>query len=151
MDIEKEKDAENVKILMQSCFPMTMQIVGLEIKLGREGWKLLAEGLKSHHDVVEEVFVDKESLDSARQEDLRYLWDALGPDGRLDVVAEGKRGRNVYEKLPLRKDDGEAAWIRLCQIKDLSKEEWVAQAEEAEDEEDEEVEEQVVEGDIEHI
>ena len=71
---------------------MTMQIVGLEIKLGREGWKLLAEGLKSHHDVVEEVFVDKESLDSARQEDLRYLWDALGPDGRLDVVAEGKGG-----------------------------------------------------------
>ena len=91
----------------------------------------------------------KESLDSVRQEDLRYLWDALGPDGRLDVVAEGKRGRNVYEKL--RKDDGEAAWIRLCQIKDLSKEEWVAQAEEAEDEEDEEVEEQVVEGDIEHV
>ena len=54
--------------------------------------------------------------------------------------------RNSYNAFTLLTFTAAIAWTRLCQIKDLSKEEWVAQAEvEGEDEEDE-VEEQEVAG-----
>ena len=61
---------------------------------------------------------------------MRVLWDALKPDGRLEVELEVE-GRWVFVNELLEKSDGEAAWTRLCQIKDLSIEEWVAQYEES--------------------
>ena len=119
--MEGAEDAEDVKNLMQSCPPMTLQVSCLEIHVvGTEDWRVLAEGLQSHP-VVEEAYISKESLDSVRKEDLRFLWDAVTPDGLLNVFTEGEGGRRHYEKFPYEKEDGEAAWIRLCQIKDLSK------------------------------
>ena len=132
--VSNKKEAEDFKVLMQSCPPMASHLAILVAILGAEGWGLLAEGLKSHPGVVGGALTGKESLDGGRKEDLRVLWDALMPTGILDLLTEWD-----WLEEELYKEDAEAAWIRLCEIRDLSKEEWVAQLEEAEggDEEDE--------------
>ena len=132
--VSNKKEAEDFKVLMQSCPPMASHLAILVAILGTEGWGLLAEGLKSHPGVVGGALTGKESLDGGRKEDLRVLWDALMPTGILDLLTEWD-----WLEEELYKEDAEAAWIRLCEIRDLSKEEWVAQLEEAEggDEEDE--------------
>ena len=143
--MSSEKQSEDFKILMQACPPMDTHLQILEVNLGPEDWRLLAEGLKSHPGVVKAAFTVKESLDNASKEHLRVLWDALRPNGILGMfhMVDG-----ILEE-PLRKGDGEAAWIRLCQMKDLSLEEWVALDEEAEGGDEEgEVEEEDEEEDM---
>ena len=136
--------------------PRDIQVSTLEVNLGtEEGWMLLAEGLQSHPGLLEAAFTSKEPLESGRKEDLRVLWDALKPDGRLEVELEVE-GHWVFVNELLEKSDGEAAWTRLCQSKDLSKEEWVAQYEESDgdaEEEDEGVEDDAkgYEGDEEDV
>ena len=76
-------------------------------------------------------------MENGRKEDLRVLWDALKPDGRLEVELE-KEGQWLFANEVLEREDGEGAWTRLCQIKNLSKEEWVAQYEESDGEDEEE-------------
>ena len=149
LEVSSKKAAEDFKMLMQACSPRDIQVSTLEVDLGtEEGWRLLAEGLQSHPGLLEAAFTRKEPLESGRKEDLRVLWDALKPDGRLEVELEVE-GRWVFVNELLEKSDGEAAWTRLCQIKDLSIEEWVAQYEESDGdaEEEDEGEEEGVEDD----
>ena len=141
------REAEGFKVLMQSCPPMTIQLSNVDVEdLGPEGWGLLAEALQSHPGLLETVFIQKDALEDGSKEDLRVLWEALRPNGCVHVQAREENG--ILEE-PLDKEDGEAAWIRLCQIKDLSVEEWVAQVEEVEGGDEEgEVEEEDEEEDM---
>ena len=75
-------------------------------------------------------------------------------DNVLDLLDAICKSNPFWEIL--RKEDGEAAWTRLCQIIDLSEKEWLEKAkrdeedtedeEDAEDEEEEDAKEEV-EGD----
>ena len=86
LEVPSKKAAEDFKILMQACSPRDIQVSTLEVDLGtEEGWMLLAEGLQSHPGLLEAAFTRKEPLESGRKEDLRVLWDALKPDGCLEV------------------------------------------------------------------
>ena len=70
------------------------------------------------------VFAYKRDLKRGSRDDLRVLWNALGHNGRLyDHV-----GEQFFAK-----DEGEASWIRLCQIMDLTEGGWLQQQECEED------------------
>ena len=162
------REAQGIKILMQLCPPWTINLSYLHVDdLGTERWGLLAEGLESHPGLLEAIEIQKASMEDASMEDLRVLWDALRPNGLLEVQGVWAVGAwdEVYYTELLEREDGQAGWIRLCQIKDLSEEAWFAQIKEAEggneeegaeEEEEDEVEEesdeegteeQMVEGD----
>ena len=139
------REAEGFKVLMQSCPPKTIQLSNVDVEdLGPEGWGLLAEALQSHPGLLETVFIQKDALDNGSKEDLRVLWEALRPNGCVHVQA---REEWMFPIELLQKEDGEAALIRLCQIKDLNIEEWIAQIEETEGDEEEDEEDEMEEED----
>ena len=122
IELSSKKEAEDFKTLLQACSPMNIGLSRLnETDIGREGWGRLAEGLQSYPALLSSASVQKGSLELCRKEDLRVLWDALRPDGVLVVeeratmpeISEISRVQESCEKV-----DGEAGWIRLCQIKD---------------------------------
>ena len=53
---------------------------------GEEGWKTLAETLQLHPGMVRLVSTTKKTLDRGRKEDLRKLWEIMGPDGLWSLV-----------------------------------------------------------------
>ena len=90
-------------------------------------------------------------MDEVEKEDLRGVWDALGPGGELSVDQLNDYDPDPEEHMmvtceELEKMDGESAWIRLGQIMDMTKDDWVTQMnkddDESEDMEEEEEEEQ---------
>ena len=81
----------------------------------------------------------KSILDRVRMEDLRGVWDVIGPEGRWIVKSD-----QYAEALMI---GAEASWGRLGQILEMSAEDWAALGEEEdEEEEEEEGEEGEVEG-----
>ena len=122
---------------------MTTQFDQLQANLGTEGWGQLAEGLQSHPGLFNSALVQKSSLDRSRKEDLRVLWDALKPYGFLILVERATEPPSAISEVQERfeKVDGETAWIRLCQVKDLDMMEWIDERLEKMLEPDEEEEE----------
>ena len=113
----------------------------------------MAEGLQSHPGLFNSALVQKSSLDTSTKADLRVLWDALRPHGFLVVEERATEPWSEISEVQERfeKVDGEAARIRLCQVKDLDMMEWIDERlaemlepdeEEEEDEGGEEVEEE---------
>ena len=91
-------------------------------------------------------------LDNGKKEDVRCLWAALAPTGYITVVSFKKEEEEVEEVVRefVERNDGEASWTRLCQIMDMSEEDWALEINlqageevegESEDEEEEEEEE----------
>ena len=108
-----------------------------EEDFGREGWKTLAETLQLRPNIATRLATTKSILDRGRREDIRKLWDSIGPEGVWQVKSD-----EHAETLT-----GEASWLRLEQIMDMSSDDWAAEAEEEDEEEEEEEEED--EGDFE--
>ena len=99
---------------------------GLGKGFGEEGWKTLAETLQLHPGMVRVVSTTKETLDRGRKEDLRKLWEIMGPEGRWLVESGGHQELLV----------GEHSWERLEQVLEMTADEWAAQEEEGEEDEE---------------
>ena len=159
VEIQDIKDAERFKEVMQniqlkwtaSLLTLSPYCLFVKKNIGREGWKLVAEGLQLHPNAVTFVESSKEALAGVTKEDLRGIWDALIQDGGFKIghfAEPGQPRENV------KKEDGDAAWERLEHIVDVSEEEWkveneqwLRQVREEEGwEEEEEEEEEEVEG-----
>ena len=123
IELTSKKAAEDFKILMQASSAMTIQLIRLDgANLGTEGFGWVAEGPQSHPGLLlESVYISKSTLERGKLDDLRVLWDALRPDGFL--VVEVATWRMLEERLE--KGDGEAAWTRLCQIRDEPAAYWI--------------------------
>ena len=149
--LSSNEEAEDFKILMQACPPMTISISQLNVEnIGTEGWGQLAEGLQSHPGLFNSALVQKSSLDTSTKADLRVLWDTLRPHGFLVVEERATEPWSEISEVQERfeKVDGETAWIRLCQVKDLDMMEWIDErlAEMLEPDEEEEEDEGEEEG-----
>ena len=99
---------------------------GLGKGFGEEGWKTLAETLQLHPGMVRMVSTTKKTLDRGRKEDLRKLWEIMGPEGGWLVESGG------HEELLA----GEHSWERLEQVLEMTADEWAAQEEEGEEDEE---------------
>ena len=108
IDISSEQQAEDFKTLMQAIPPTSIQLRTLSAlkRIGPEGWRFLAEALQTHPGLLSQFFVDKNVCNGVQREQMRAVWDALEPNGRLGV------GGGVV----VRRDEGEAGWTRLWQI-----------------------------------
>ena len=78
------------------------------------------------------VVTTKSVLDQGSRVDLKKLWDIIGPEGLWRVGSE-----DYAEVLT-----GEASWLRLQQIIDMSADAWTAAANAAAEEEEQEQEEE---------
>ena len=124
MQIEDENQALQAKILMQNCQPMKFDLGDLLAStLATEGWTSLGEGLQHHTGMVNMFYTKKSSLDNARVSDLLTLWNALSGSFQIEKANDDLESQCEV----LEKGDGELAWARLCAIRDLSEEEWLAQ------------------------
>ena len=65
-------------------------------------------------------------LDNGKKEDVRCLWAALAPTGYITDVSFKKEEEEVEEVVRefVERNDDEAGWTRLCQIMDMSEEDW---------------------------
>ena len=109
-------------VLVQASSLTTIRYLDISPpRLGGDGWRLLAGGLQNVS--LGEVHAQKRDLESGSWNDLRVLWKALGHNGHLYVYTDR---RSLY----FAKDEGEASWIRLCQIMDLTEGNWLQQQQE---------------------
>ena len=129
IDMSSKKQAEDFKTLMQAIPSMgpssrSVQFGTLWVQepIGPEGWELVGLALHTHHGLLSEVIARQDVYTGGKREDMRIVWEALKRKGFLIVDARGWIAGKT-----LLKQDGEAAWTRLCQILDLSTEEWAAQ------------------------
>ena len=108
IEISNEEQAEDFKTLMQAIPPTTIQLKALSAlkQIGPEGWKFLAEALRTHANLLSRFFVDKNVCNGVKREEMRVFWDALQPNGSLSL---GNR-RAVW------RHEGEAGWTGLLQI-----------------------------------
>ena len=159
LDIGDIEDAERFKEVMLQWkstlldLPPYRSPYGLYVKgnIGPEGWKLLAEGLQLHPELVTFIETSKEALDGVTKEDLRSIWDAMAQDGCFRI-----------SYFDVKKEDGDGAWERLENLVDMEEAAWkkvneeerlrVIREEYGWEEEDEEVDEgddapEVAEGD----
>ena len=144
LDSNKSAEAFNTLVTAShSCLPSTpgagtILVVGYypsEGEFGREGWKTLAETLQLCPDMTRRdmtVVTTKSVLDQGSRVDLKKLWDIIGPEGLWRVGSE-----DYAEVLT-----GEASWLRLQQIIDMSADAWTAAANAAAEEEEQEQEEE---------
>ena len=90
--------------------------------IGEEGWEALAEGLHLHPRL--RLFsTTKYVLEEGKEDDMRKIWDALP-----SAVPATWRVHDSEEGLTehIGKQDGEAGWEGLKQVKNMSKEDWAA-------------------------
>ena len=101
-----------------------------EVDFGGEGFNTLAETLQLCPDTTKTLVTKKSALDLVRKEDLRKVWDVIGPQGRWMVESD-----EYTEELLIGEED---SWGRLEQIFEMTAEDWAALGEEEGDEEEEE-------------
>ena len=115
-------DIENLLVLVQASPLTTIRYLDVSPRcLGGDSWRLLAEGLQNVS--LGEVHAQKRDLESGSWNDLRVLWKALGHNGHLYVYTD-------RSSLYFAKDEGEASWISLCQMMDLTEGDWLQQQQE---------------------
>ena len=120
--LDTKMDIENLLVLVQASPLTTIRYLDLSPRcLGGDGWRLLAEGLQNVS--LGEVHAQKRDLESGSWNDLRVLWKALGHNGHLYVYTD-------RSSLYFAKDEGEASWISLCQMMDLTEGDWLQQQQE---------------------
>ena len=126
--IKNRKEAEAFKILIeasQRISPIEKLSVSRPISSG--GWEAIASILQLHPGLVINVTSHKDSLSECNKKDLKTIWDVLQG---LWVVRADQDNPEKFEGV--RKQDGEAGWVRLQLIADMSKDKWAAQIEEDE-------------------
>ena len=96
--------------------------------MGEDGWEALAEGVHCSpglqlHPRLRIFSTTKDVLDEMTEDGMRKIWDALP-----SAVPATWRVHDSEEGLTkhIGKQDGEAGWERLKQVKSMSKEEWAA-------------------------
>ena len=131
--VESKKSAEAFQTLMEASSEIDWVWETIEVAkpIGAEGWKMLAEGLRLHPDMaLGRVRVLKEDLQDDIREDIRVIYDALMPAGKLYVHVEldpNSKERHCHRFEKVRKTDGDLAWTRLDQIMGMSTQDWTAQ------------------------
>ena len=123
--VESKESAGAFKTLLQASPEITVRAGTINVpeKIGGEGWKMLAEGVGLHPDLLlDEFTLLKDDLEEASQEDIRVIWDALTLSGKVKVKLDPEcpSGR-------VKKTEGEAGWRKLVQIAEMSTGEWAAQ------------------------
>ena len=84
--VRSKESAEAFKTLMQGSLEATGGTIHVLKRIGGEGWKALAEGVRLHPGLLLScVTVLKDDLDEASQEDIKVMWDALETDGWFGV------------------------------------------------------------------
>ena len=165
--VSSMEDAVNFKVLLEA--PQVTEgglilMAGREATIEAEVWEILAKGVESCPGALSAILTRKDSLDNGKTEDVRRLWDALTPTGRILVESHAVRMApvigcemfgvfeietpNVQENV---KKDGEG-WTRLSQIMDLSEEQWTLEIKvdtDDEEEDSEDMEEEELEVDFE--
>ena len=105
----------------------------VEKAIGAGGWQaLLAEALLLSP-IVRILETTKDVLEAATEEDMKRIWEAF-PSAGVGTwrVYDSEEGLAEH----VQKQRGEQAWVRLKQVRSMSKEEWAATKKT--DEEDEE-------------
>ena len=127
IEMSCEEDAEDFKTLMQAISPTTtmklegLSVVGLRSDWTREAWEFVAEALQGHPGLLSEFFASKDVYKGGKREEIRVVWEALKPDGRLIVGLWDEFG---FVGEPIEREEGEAGWTELGQVLDCSSEEW---------------------------
>ena len=108
----------------------------VEKAIGAGGWQaLLAEALLLSP-IVRILETTKDVLEEATEEDMKRIWEAF-PSAGVGTwrVYDSEEGLTEH----VQKQKGEQAWLRLKQVRSMSKEEWAATKKtDEEDDEDEE-------------
>ena len=124
IEISCEEDTKDFKTLMQAISPTTtmafdrLSVVGLRSDWTREAWAFVAEALRAHPGLLSEFFASKDVYKGGKREEIRVVWEALKPDGRLIV--------GIWDEFSeaIEREEGEAGWAKLGQILDRCTEEW---------------------------
>ena len=83
--------------------------------IGNEGWEFLAKTVQLRPGFVDQVSCCHHVLQEAKKEDMRVIWEVVG-----DVELLHDLGNENFEKR-----NGEATWIRLVQVMDMSEDDIV--------------------------
>ena len=94
----------------------------VEKAIGAGGWQALAEALQLSP-VVRILETTKDVLEEATEEDMKRIWEAF-PSAGVGTwrVYDSEEGLTEH----VQKQKGEQAWVRLKQVRSMSKEEWAA-------------------------
>ena len=95
----------------------------VEKAIGAGGWQaLLAEALLLSP-IVRILETTKDVLEEATEEDMKRIWEAF-PSAGVGTwrVYDSEEGLTEH----VQKQKGEQAWLRLKQVRSMSKEEWAA-------------------------
>ena len=113
---DSRKSAEVISSMIQGCpdpHIHELQVLG---KISAEGWNMLALALQAKPGVVRHVETTKGVLNAGRREDLRDIWEALGPEGSWDVLSVCRSSWNSFYN-----HNGEEDWGRLLDdLRDMS-------------------------------
>ena len=105
-----------------------LSVVGLRSDWTREAWEFVAEALRTHPGLLSEFFASKDVYKGGKREEIRVVWEALKPDGRLVVGLWDEFG---FVGEPIEREEGEAGWTELGQVLDCSSEGWTDAQKEA--------------------
>ena len=105
---DSKRSAEVISLMIQGCPDPHIHELQVMGKISAVGWSKLARVLQSKPEVVRHVETTKGVLNEGRREDLRDIWEALGPAGSWGVLSVCRSSFNSFYK-----DEGEEGWGRL--------------------------------------
>ena len=103
-----KKTAEVIASVIQGCPDPHIHKLEVFGDISAVGWNRLAKALQARPGVVTRIHSSIASMHFGRREDLRDVWESLGPDGLVEVSSNCRSGECSF-----RRNGGEAAWRRL--------------------------------------
>ena len=103
-----KKTAEVIASVIQGCPDPHIHQLEVLGDISAGGWKRLAKALQARPGVVARIESSIASMHIGRREDLRDVWESLGPDGLWEIYSNCKSACCSF-----RRSGGEVAWRRL--------------------------------------
>ena len=86
---DNRKSTEVISSLIQRCPNLNLWVLKIRGEIGAEGWGKLAKALHASPKVVRHIDTSKSVALGGRREDLRDIWESLGPRGSWSVLGNG--------------------------------------------------------------
>ena len=86
---DSKESTEVIASLIQRCPNLNLWLLKIRGDIEEEGWRKLAKALRASPKVVRHIDSKKSVALAGRREDLRDVWESLGPRGSWSVLGNG--------------------------------------------------------------
>ena len=86
---DSRESTEVIASLIQRCPNLNLRVLKIRGDIEAEGWRQLAKALRASPKVVRHIDTNKRFALVGGREDLRGIWESLGPRGSWSVLGNG--------------------------------------------------------------